>query len=645
MTGVADLDADYVVVGSGAGGGPFAMRLAEAGFSVLVIEAGGDEEDLAYQVPAFHAYASEDAHFRWDFYTRHYDDEAQQSRDPKYVPAQGGVLYPRSATVGGCTAHNALITMYPNDQDWDAIADLTGDESWRSAHMRGYFERLERCGYRRRPWPWPTNTALRRLLASLPLLGSRFRSRGHGYDGWLSTDLAKIDLLLQDPQLIKVVASAAERELAGVLGRPLHPWEGLEGWLDPNDEAVQRSSLLGVWLVPLATALGSRNGTREALQRAAAAPAGKLQILTHALATKLVLDEGGRCVGVDYLTGASLYRADPRAAQAAPGRPGRAWARREVILAGGAFNTPQLLKLSGIGPAAELNRWGIEVAVDLPGVGQNLQDRYEATVITELSADFRLITGGAFRPPQPDDPPDPYLARWRNGEGPYTTNGALLAVVAKSDPQLEVPDLFLFALPASFRGYYPGYADDLQRTPNRLTWAVLKAHTANRAGEVLLRSADPLDPPDIRFHYFGEGSDTAEHDLDAVVAGLKLARRLTARLDEWTGAEILPGKQVRGDEALRDYVRDNAWGHHASCSCPIGAVDDPMAVLDSKFRVRGVPGLRVVDASAFPRIPGYFIAAAIFMISEKAADTVLAEAATDTDLADWPTVSPSLSSR
>lgn len=645
MTNLAELEVDYVVVGSGAGGGPIAVRLAEAGFSVLVIEAGGDEEDLEYQVPAFHGYASEDTRFRWDFYTRHYDDEAQQSRDPKYFPERGGVLYPRSATMGGCTAHNALITVYPNDQDWDAIADLTGDESWRGTRMRHYFERLERCGYRRRPWRRPVDPLLRRLLASLPLVGSRYRASGHGFDGWLATELARTDLILQDPQLIKVVASAAEHELESTLGRPLKPWEGLAGWLDPNDEEAQRESLLGLWLVPLATDRGRRNGTREALQRTAALPGGTLRILSHTLATKLVLDENGRCVAVDYLAGASLYRADPRAAEAAPGVSGRVRARREVILAGGAFNTPQLLKLSGIGPAEELRRWGIEVAVDLPGVGQNLQDRYEATVITELNENFRLIAGGAFHPPRPGEPPDPYLTRWRDGEGPYTTNGALLAMVAKSDPRLQVPDLFLFALPASFQGYYPGYADDLIRTPNRLTWVVLKAYTANRAGQVLLRSADPLDPPEIRFRYFDEGSDETGADLRAVVAGLKLARRLTARLDRLTEKEVLPGEHVHSDEALCAYVRDNAWGHHASCTCPIGAADDPMAVLDSKFRVRGVPGLRVVDASAFPRIPGYFIATAIFMISEKAADEVLAQAATDTDLADWPTVASSQSSR
>ena len=218
-----------------------------------------------------------------------------------------------------------------------------------------------------------------------------------------------------------------------------------------------------------------------------------------------------------------------------------ATATREVIVAGGSFNTPQLLMLSGIGPADELRAHGIDVRVDLPGVGANLQDRYEVTVVTRMTHPFDLVTGGAFHPPRPDDKPDPYLAAWRRGKGAYTTNGGLLAVVAASRPELEVPDLFLFALPAQFRGYYPGYAEDLELQPDRLTWAILKAHTENRAGTVRLRSADPSDAPDIRFRYFEEGSDADGRDLDAVVAGIGIARGLTRRLSRDGDVELLPG--------------------------------------------------------------------------------------------------------
>ena len=118
---MTDLSADYVVVGSGAGGGPLAMRLAAAGHSVIVIEAGvaTGPGDLAYEVPGFHAYASEDETMTWSYFVQHYDDPQQAERDPKYRAEPGGVLYPRCATVGGCTAHNAMIIVRPNNADWD----------------------------------------------------------------------------------------------------------------------------------------------------------------------------------------------------------------------------------------------------------------------------------------------------------------------------------------------------------------------------------------------------------------------------------------------------------------------------------------------------------------------------------------------
>src|SRR5262249_30247390 len=164
----APADADYIVVGSGAGGGTVAARLAERGFRVLVLEAGSDPRKLQggdaqdptgnrlpddYDVPGFHPMSTENEAMRGDSSVRHYSDQSRQTRDPKYVANWNGkpvdgVWYPRAGTLGGCTAHNAMIFVYPHDADWDYIAELTGDRSWQSSRMRKYFERLETCHHR-----------------------------------------------------------------------------------------------------------------------------------------------------------------------------------------------------------------------------------------------------------------------------------------------------------------------------------------------------------------------------------------------------------------------------------------------------------------------------------------------------------------
>src|SRR5450432_3755862 len=144
---------DYIIVGSGAGGGPLAANLARRNFKVLLLEAGGDpcsEDDLGrymYEVPIFNGLSTEYKECAWDYFVRHYTDGGKQARDSKYVAEKDGVWYPRAGTLGGCTSHNAMITVIPQDSDWDNIARITGDDSWRANNMRGYFARLENCKY------------------------------------------------------------------------------------------------------------------------------------------------------------------------------------------------------------------------------------------------------------------------------------------------------------------------------------------------------------------------------------------------------------------------------------------------------------------------------------------------------------------
>jgi choline dehydrogenase len=142
---------DFVIVGSGAGGGPLAANLALEGFSVLVIEAGGDKINDHYSVPAFHALSTEDPEFSWEFYVKHYSNNPE--RDPKYhkpgeYPGAPGIFYPRASGVGGCTTHHAMITVYPAESDWNNIAAIVDDDSWNAKNMRKYFNRIEHDQYR-----------------------------------------------------------------------------------------------------------------------------------------------------------------------------------------------------------------------------------------------------------------------------------------------------------------------------------------------------------------------------------------------------------------------------------------------------------------------------------------------------------------
>lgn len=453
---------------------------------------------------------------------------------------------------------------------------------------------------------------------------------GHGFAGWLYTSLTSLVVAAQDLKIASI--ATAVLSLPGSQA-PVGPVRDVNG--------PERTIADGPYQIPQTMKEGVRSSGRDrvlAVARAVDCHGRRryhLDIKLDTLVTKVNLDDCLRATGVSYLEGKSLYRADPRSPGAGAGTPGSVNVTREVIVAGGTFNTPQLLQLSGIGPRAELERLGIPVRADLPGVGRNLRDHIEVAVVSEASSSFTVTEDCTFLQGYPGVP-DPCLAQWQNGltlddKGPYGSSGLALGVARTSAAAQEAnPDVFVYGAPGNFQGFFPGWASASADT-RHWVWITLKASTGNRAGAVTLASADPRDVPAIAFNTF-EDAAARDRDLAALAEGIALARSIMDQSTPADGSnftESTPGRAAvpAGDEAaVREYARTHSFGHHACCTAAIGGDGDPAAVLDAAFRVRGgVTGLRVVDASAFPVVPGYFIQLPLYLLAEKATQAILAD--------------------
>ncbi len=343
----------------------------------------------------------------------------------------------------------------------------------------------------------------------------------------------------------------------------------------------------------------ARNGLRCSTAVGYLRPARRranLTVVTEALATRVLFD-GRRAVGVEYRQA---------------GSPRRALAAREVLLAGGAYNSPQLLQLSGVGPADLLQRHAIPVVADMPGVGDGLQDHPQVRMVFKCKQKVTL-----------NDDMASWLRMARMGarmlfrrKGMLTVSAGYAGAFFRTDPRLATPDVQVHFITFSTTKM----GDRLH--PFSGFMASICVLRPESRGSVAITSADPAQPPAIRLNYLA-----AEADRRSMLEGLKTLRRVmrAPAMEPFLAEEYDPGARVVTDDDWRAYIRERTNTiFHPSCTCRMGS--DPKAVVDTQLRVRGLAGLRVVDASVMPALVSGNTNAAVIMIAEKASDLILADA-------------------
>ncbi len=393
----------------------------------------------------------------------------------------------------------------------------------------------------------------------------------------------------------------------GLLTNPLH-----EAWLAAGQQAgypltadMNGFQQEGVGRMDMTVGDGRRWSAANAYLRPARARRN-LTVRTHALATRIVFQQR-RATGVRYHRG---------------GQERVALARREVIVSGGPINSPQLLKLSGVGPAAELASHGITVVHDLPGVGENLQDHLEfyfqvaskepITLYSHMTAWRKALIGIRW-----------ILTKGGLGSSNHFETGGFI----RSRAGIAYPDIQFHFLPMAVN--YDG--SSLAREHG------FQAHVgpmrSKSRGWVRLKSANPLDHPRIFFNYMSHPDDWVE-----MRACLRLTREIFSQpaFDRYRAREIQPGDAVRTDDQIDEFIRKHVeTAYHPSCTCKMGRDDDPMAVVDPTTRVRGLEALRVVDSSIMPSITNGNLNAPTIMIAEKAADHILGNPLLPQSTAPW----------
>ena len=549
---MSDTSFDYIVIGGGTAGALLCNRLsADRNVRVLLIEAGRKDDYHWIHIPVGYLHCIGNPRTDWLYQT-----EADAGLNGR------SLRYPRGKTLGGCSSINGMIYMRGQARDYDQWAGLTGDDSWRWEQVLPAFMKHE--SHWRLDEGQPPNPAFANL---------------HGHKGEWRVEKQRLrwDILDAFSQAAQQAGIPATQDFNGGDN------EGV-GYFEVNQKD------------------GWRWNTAKAFLRPKCYGRPNFEMWTMAQATRLVVERQAdgalRCTGVKVWTGDELAHLT---------------ATEEVIVCAGAVNSPQLLQLSGIGPAEVLHQAGIPVTLDLPGVGANLQDHLQIRSVYKVRDALTLNTlaaspWGKLRIGME------YLLR---RTGPMSMAPSQLGAFTRSRPELEHPNLQYHVQPLSL----DAFGEPLHSFP-AFTASVCNLNPTSR-GTVHIKSPNFEDAPAIAPNYLS----TAQ-DQQVAADSLRVTRRIVSQpaLARYAPEEWKPGTQYQSDEELIRLAGDIATTiFHPVGTTKMGRDDDPMAVLDSRLRVRGVQALRVVDAGAMPTITSGNTNSPTLMLAEKAAGWIRAE--------------------
>jgi choline dehydrogenase len=567
---MSDTTFDYIIVGAGTAGCLLANRLsADATKRVLLIEAGRSDDYHWIHVPVGYLYCIGNPRTDWMFKT-----EAEAGLNGR------SLIYPRGKTLGGCSSINGMIYMRGQARDYDGWAQLLGDESWSWNNSLPYFKMHEDHH--------KGATSLHGAHGSEPGL---LQTANSPYHEVLRHRKAggewRVDKQRLRWEVLEAFARAAQQ--AGI----------------PATEDFNTGDNEGVGYFEVNQKKGWRWNTAKAFLRPTCYGRPNFELWTSAQASKLVLqggtgDEPLRCTGVQVWNGHEMVTAT---------------ARREVILSAGAVATPQLLQLSGLGPAGVLQGQGVTLVKDMPGVGANLQDHLQiravfkvknTTTLNRLASSLwgkaRIGLEYAF-----------------NRSGPMSMAPSQLGAFTRSDPAQPYPNLEYHVQPLSLDAF-----GSPLHTFDAITASVCNLNPTSR-GTVHIKSPNFQEAPAIAPNYL-----STETDRKIAADSLRVTRRIVSQsaLAPYMPQEYKPGVEFQTDEELAKLAGDIASTiFHPVGTTAMGKAGDPMAVVDARLRVHGVAGLRVVDAGVMPRITSGNTNSPTLMIAEKAAQWIAEDAA------------------